>query len=53
MDINRGGYGEKREVEKMPPETVRISHPKTLNNTKTSNNARRQLKTPENNNQWR
>ena len=53
MDINRGGYGEKREVKKMPPETARISHPKTLNNTKTFNNTRRQLKTPENNNQWR
>ena len=29
MDINREGYGEKRELIKMPAETVRISHPKT------------------------
>ena len=41
------GYEEKTELEKMPPEMVTISHPKTPNNTKTSNNTRRQLKTPE------
>ena len=49
MDINRKGYREKRELRKMSPETVRISHPKTPNNMKTSNNTQRQLKTPKNN----
>ena len=41
------GYEEKTELEKMPPEMVTISHPKTTNNT------RRQLKAPENNSRWR
>ena len=49
MDINRKGYEEKTELGKMPPETAIISHPKTPNNMKTSNNTRRQLKAPENN----
>ena len=53
MDINRGGYGEKTELEKMPLEKTTISHLKTPNNTKTSNNTRRQLKAPENNSRWR
>ena len=50
---NRGGYGEKTELEKMPIKKTIISHPKTPNNTKTSNNTRRQLKAPENNSRWR
>ena len=45
---DRGGYGEKTELEK-----TTISHPKTPNNTKTSNNTRRQLKALENNSRWR
>ena len=53
MDINRGGYREKTELEKMPLEKTTISHPKTPNNTKTSNNTWRQLKAPENNSRWR
>ena len=53
MDINRGGYGEKTELEKMPLEKTTISHPKTPNNMKTSNNTRKQLKTPKNNSRWR
>ena len=32
------GYEEKTKLEKMPPETATISHPKTPNNTKRSNN---------------
>ena len=31
-------YEEKTELEKMSPETATISHPKTPNNTKRSNN---------------
>ena len=45
---DRGGYGEKTELEK-----TTISHPKTPNNTKRSNNTRKQLKAPKNNSRWR
>ena len=47
------GYEEKTKFEKMSPETATISHPKTPNNTKTSNNTQRQLKALENNSRWR
>ena len=46
-------YEEKTELKKMSPETATISHPKTPNNTKRSNNTRRQLKAPKNNSRWR
>ena len=53
MDIIKGDTKKAKTHKKMFPETTTISHPKTPNNTKTSNNTQRQLKAPEYNSRWR